>query len=74
MRRSRAAYHYAVRSIKKDEYNIRCERIMNTAAMNDDRSFWAEIKKKLGMLSLLNVKQWMVLVMIVVSHNCCVKL
>jgi len=45
MRRSRAAYHYAVRSIKKDEYNIRCERIMNTAAMNDDRSFWAEIKK-----------------------------
>ena len=48
MRRSRAAYHYAVRSIKKDEYdeyNIRCERIMNSAAMNDDRSFWAEIKK-----------------------------
>ena len=40
-----AAYHYAVRSIKKDEYNIRCERIMNSAGMNDDRSFWAEIKK-----------------------------
>ena len=69
MRRSRAAYHYAVRSIKKDEYNIRCERIMNSAAMNDDRSFGLKLKK-IGMLSLLNVKRWMVLVMIVVLHNC----
>jgi len=45
MRRSRAAYHYAVRFIKKDEDNIRCERIADIAAMNDDRNFWTEVKK-----------------------------
>ena len=45
MRRSRAAYHYAVRFIRKDEDNIRCERIMNTAEMNDDCNFWSEIKR-----------------------------
>ena len=39
MQRSRAAYHYAVRFIKKDEDNIRCERIADFAAMNDDRNF-----------------------------------
>jgi len=35
MRRSRAAYHSAIRAVKKDEDNIRCERIMNAAEKND---------------------------------------
>jgi len=45
MRCSRAAHHYAVRFIKKNEDNIRCERVVNTALRNDDRNFWVEIKK-----------------------------
>ena len=45
MRRSRAVYHYAVRFIKKNEDNIRCERVVNTALRNDDRNFLAEVKK-----------------------------
>jgi hypothetical protein len=44
MRRTRAAYHYAIRQVKRDEDNIVRERI--AAALLDDpgRNFWAEIK------------------------------
>jgi len=45
MRRSRASYHYAVRFVKKNEDNIRCERVVNSAAMNDIHNFWSEVKK-----------------------------
>ena len=45
MRHSRAAYHYAVRFVKKEEDNIRCERVAVTARMNDDRNFWSEVKR-----------------------------
>ena len=29
----------------KNADNIRCERIVNSALMNDDRNFWVEVKK-----------------------------
>jgi len=45
MRRSRAAYHYAIRAVKKDEDNIRCERIVNANEKNDNCNFWSEVKK-----------------------------
>jgi len=45
MQRSRAAYHYAVRFVIKDEVNIRCERVAATARMNNDRNFWSEVKR-----------------------------
>jgi len=43
-------YHYAVQFtiIKKNEDNIQGERVVNTALMNDDRNFWAEVKKDKG--------------------------
>jgi hypothetical protein len=46
MRRTRAAYHYAIRQVKRDEDNIVRERI--AAALVDDpgRNLWAEIKSK----------------------------
>jgi len=30
---------------KRDEVNIRCERVADTARMNDDRNFWSEVKR-----------------------------
>lgn len=45
MRRTRAAYHYTIRKIKKDEENITRERVA-TAMLNDkSRDFWKEIKR-----------------------------
>jgi hypothetical protein len=45
MRRSRAAYHYAVRRIKNDEEAIVRERIASTIVNDDCRNFWTEIKR-----------------------------
>jgi hypothetical protein len=45
MRRSRAAYHYAVRRIKNHEEAIVRERIASTIVNDDCRNFWTEIKK-----------------------------
>ena len=30
---------------KRDEVNILCERVVDTARMNDDRNFWSEVKR-----------------------------
>jgi hypothetical protein len=45
MRRSRAAYHYAVRRIKNDEEAIVRERIASNIVNDDCRNFWTEIKR-----------------------------
>ena len=45
MRRTRAAYHYAIRRIKKDEDNIIRERLANCIVENKQRTFWMEIKR-----------------------------
>jgi len=45
MRRTRAAYHYAIRRIKKDEDNIVRERLANCTVVNKQRNFCMEIKR-----------------------------
>jgi hypothetical protein len=45
MRRTRAAYHYAIRGVRKDEENIVRERVAQTLLKDPGRNFWAEIKK-----------------------------
>ena len=45
MRRTRAAYHYAVRKVKRDEDNIINERLANSLLNNSNRDFWSEIKR-----------------------------
>jgi len=45
MRRSRAANHYAIRYITKNEDNIQCERIITAYENNDTHNFWTEVKK-----------------------------
>jgi len=44
MRRSRAAYHYAIRMVRKNEERIVSERIA-TAMLSSDRNFWDEVKR-----------------------------
>ena len=44
MRRTRAAYHYAIRRVKKNEESIVRDRIATSILCNDERNFWAEIK------------------------------
>jgi hypothetical protein len=48
MRRTRAAYHYAVRQIKKDEDSVVRERIASALLNDSERNFWAEIKRIRG--------------------------
>ena len=48
MRRARAAYHYAIRRIKKDEETIVRERIASALLCNGERNFWNEIKRIRG--------------------------
>jgi hypothetical protein len=48
MRRTRAAYHYAIRSVKKDEDRIVRERIASAILQSDSRNFWSEIKRLRG--------------------------
>ena len=45
MRRTRAAYHYAIRRLKKDEESITRERIADAILNDEGRNFWSEIKK-----------------------------
>lgn len=45
MRRTRAAYHYAIRKVKRDEDKLVNERIADSILNNDTRNFWSEIKR-----------------------------
>ena len=45
MRRTRAAYHYCIRNVRKNEQQIVCERVADAMLHNDGRNFWAEIKR-----------------------------
>jgi hypothetical protein len=46
MRRTRAAYHYAISKAKRDEDNIINERLANSILSNNStRDFWSEIKR-----------------------------
>ena len=45
MRRTRAAYHYAIRRIKRDEQEIVKERIVEAIFKNDKRDFCYETKR-----------------------------
>jgi len=44
MRRSRAAYHYAIQRIRKNEADIVRDRIAESMLNNKSRNFWSEIK------------------------------
>jgi Reverse transcriptase (RNA-dependent DNA polymerase) len=48
MRRTRAAYHYSIRHVNKEEYKIRKERIASNLLSNNNRDFWSEIKRMRG--------------------------
>jgi hypothetical protein len=45
MRRTRTAYHYAIRKVKRDEDNIINERLADSILSNSTRDFWSEIKR-----------------------------
>ena len=45
MRRTRAAYHYAIRRIKRDEQEIVKGRFVEAILKNDERDFWSETKR-----------------------------
>jgi hypothetical protein len=45
MRRTRTAYHYAIRKIKRDEDIITRERFAVAVTDNDQRNFWSEVKR-----------------------------
>lgn len=45
MRRTRATYHYTVRSVKKHEQEIINERIATAILSHKDRDFWSEVKR-----------------------------
>ena len=45
MRRSRAAYHYVIRSIRKNESDTVKRRFANTVLENRSRYFWYEVKQ-----------------------------
>ena len=41
MRRTRAAYHYAIRQVKKDEESIIQERVASALLCDGGRNFWS---------------------------------
>ena len=45
MRRTRAAYHYAIRRLKKDEESIIRERIADAMLNDAGRNFWSEVER-----------------------------
>jgi len=45
MRRTRAAYHYALRQARRDEENIVRERIAEAFLTDPTRNLWEEIKR-----------------------------
>jgi hypothetical protein len=48
MRRTRAQYHYVVRSIKRDENNIVKQRCAEAVLKDGCWNFWKEVKKLNG--------------------------
>ena len=48
MRRTRAEYHYAIRRIKRDDYDIIKERFADAILTNRSRDLWAELKRIRG--------------------------
>jgi hypothetical protein len=48
MRRTRAAYHYAVRHVKHNMKDIARRRFVECMLCNSDRDFWAETKRMVG--------------------------
>lgn len=48
MRRTRAAYHYAVRYVKQNNSDIVRQRFASAIIENRNRDFWAEVKKVCG--------------------------
>jgi hypothetical protein len=45
MRRTRAAYHYAIRKVRDDEDHITRNRFAAALSEHDDRNFWLEAKR-----------------------------
>ena len=45
MRRTRAAYHYAIRKLKREEGKLVNERLANSMLTNNTRDFWSEIER-----------------------------
>jgi len=48
MRRTRAAYHYAVRRVKRDKVDIIKDRLANAIVGQSGRDFWREAKRLCG--------------------------
>ena len=46
MRRTKAAYHYAIRRLMKDEESIIRERIADAMLNDEGRNFWSEVKDR----------------------------
>ena len=44
-RRTRAAYHYAIRQLKRDENSVVRERVAEAIESDGGRNFWSEIKR-----------------------------
>jgi len=45
MRRTRAAYHYAIRHVRRNETEIIQERFARSVLQNSNRDFWSEVKR-----------------------------
>ena len=45
MRRTRAAYHYAIRRVKKNETEIVREHFADMILQNKSRDFWSEVQR-----------------------------
>ena len=45
MRRTRATYHYTIRSVKRREQDIVNERFAQSILSHNDRDFWSEVKR-----------------------------
>jgi len=48
IRKTRAAYHYTIRRVRRDADNIVNERFAEALSNNNGREFWAEVKKIRG--------------------------
>jgi len=67
MRCTQAAYHYAIRRVKRDEELIVRDRIATSILSDDGRIFWAEIKR---IIRSSKAKLLTVLQILRVSLNC----
>jgi len=45
MRRTRAAYHYAIHNVKRNEHSIISEKVAQAMLNNSARDFWSEAKR-----------------------------